>query len=60
MLSPTEILSAQELDDFASEFLGLNSDDSDLYYESYYNMDTEMNYHESEYAWGLDKSDECE
>lgn len=50
MLSPSEFLSPEELNDFATEFLGLNETDSDLFYETYFNMDTEMNYYEEEYA----------
>ena len=51
MISPTDLLSPQELDDFATDYLGLNKSDSDLFYESYYEMDTEMNFIEEEFAW---------
>ena len=34
-------LSNEDLDDFASEFLGLKGTDSDLFYESYYNINSD-------------------
>ena len=50
MLSSRELLSPEELDNFATDYLGLNPTDSDLFYESYYKMDTESNYYEAELA----------
>ena len=49
-LNPKDFLSPEELNDFAKDYLGLNACDSDLFYESYYEMDTEQNYYEEEYA----------
>lgn len=49
-INPNVFLSPEELNDFAADYLGLNACDSDLYYESYYEMDTEQNYYEEEFA----------
>ena len=48
--SPSEIMSPAELNEFATDYLGMNETDADLFYETYYGMDTEMNYYEEEYA----------
>ena len=37
-LSPSNFLSAQDMEDFAQDYLGLAGIDSDLYYESYYQL----------------------
>ena len=50
MLSSRDLLSPEELNNFATDYLGLNPTDSDLFYESYYEMDTESNYYEEEIA----------
>lgn len=49
-LSSKDFMSPEELNTFASDYLGLNSCDSDLFYESYYEMDTEQNYYEEQFA----------
>ncbi len=49
-LNPTDFLSPEELNQFAEDYLGLNACDSDLFYESYYEMDTEQNYYEEQFA----------
>ena len=50
MLSSRDLLSPEELNNFATDYLGLNPTDSDLFYESYYEMDTESNFYEEELA----------
>ena len=40
-LSPSSIPSVEDMEDFAKEYLGLQGTDVDLYYESYYNLDSE-------------------
>jgi len=47
-LSPSTFLSATDMEDFATEYLGLQGSDVDLYYESYYNLDSDSL--EEEYA----------
>ena len=49
-ISDKDFMSPEELNAFASDYLGLNSCDSDLYYETYYKMDTEQNYYEEQFA----------
>ena len=49
-ISNKDLLSPAELNTFATDYLGLNESDSDLFYETYYDMDTEMNRCEEEYA----------
>ena len=48
MLSPSHLLSSQDMEDFAQEFLGLSGTDSDLFYESYLDIDNDE-YEEVEY-----------
>jgi len=40
-LSPSSILSAADMEAFATEYLGLQGTDVDLFYESYYKLDNE-------------------
>ncbi len=37
-LSPAHFLTSQDMEDFAQDYLGLSGIDSDLYYESYYQL----------------------
>ena len=37
-LSPSNFLTSQDMEDFAQDYLGLSGVDSDMYYESYYNL----------------------
>ena len=37
-LSPAHLLSAQDMEDFAQDYLGLSGIDADMYYESYYQL----------------------
>lgn len=50
-LTNKDLLSPSELNDFATDFLGLNESDSDLFYESYYDMDTETNFNDEVRAY---------
>ena len=45
----SSVLSNEDLDDFASEFLGLKGTDSDMFYESYYNLNLDDEWDEEEY-----------
>ena len=52
-LSPKDLLSSEDMEDFARSFLGLDGTDSDMFYESYYKLnlndeDYEDEYHEGE------------
>ena len=47
-LSPSSLLSAADMEDFANEYLGLHGVDADLFYESYYDLDN--NSLDEEYA----------
>lgn len=38
-LSPKSIPSVLDMEDFATDYLGLQGTDVDLFYESYYNVD---------------------
>ena len=40
-LSPKSIPSVLDMEDFATEYLGLQGTDVDLFYESYYNVDND-------------------
>ncbi len=40
-LSPSNIPSVADMEEFATEYLGLDSSEFDLYYESYYNLDND-------------------
>ena len=48
-LSPSQLLSNDDMEQFALDFLGLSGVDADMYYESYYEMDVEHVYEEEEY-----------
>ena len=51
-LSPSHLLTSQDMEDFAQDYLGLSGIDSDLYYESYYklNDNNDDQYDDEEYA----------
>lgn len=40
-LSPKSIPSVLDMEDFATDYLGLQGTDVDLFYESYYNVDND-------------------
>jgi len=40
-LSPSSIPSVTDMEEFATEYLGLDGSDFDMYYESYYNLDND-------------------
>ena len=46
--SPSSMPSVSDMEDFAKEYLGLQGSDTDLFYESYYNLDND-GYEEDEY-----------
>ena len=48
-LSPSHFLTSQDMEDFAKDFLGLDGTDSDMYYESYYQLNDEDGYDDEEY-----------
>ena len=47
-LSPSHLLSAQDMEDFAQDYLGLSGIDADMYYESYYQLDNNGEQYEDE------------
>ena len=47
-LSPSSLMSTADMEDFASEYLGLHGVDADMFYESYYDLDSDSL--EKEYA----------
>ena len=52
-LSPSTLLSAQDMEDFAQDYLGLSGIDADLYYESYYQLNqSDDEYDDEEYERG--------
>ncbi len=48
-LSPSHFLSANDMENFASEYLGLSGIDTDMYYESYYQLNENDEYDDEEY-----------
>ena len=40
-MSPSNIPSVADMEEFATEYLGLDGSEFDLYYESYYNLDND-------------------
>lgn len=51
-LSPSYFPSTEDMENFASDYLGLAGVDSDMFYESYYKLNTDDNmdeYFEDEY-----------
>lgn len=48
-LSPSHILSSQDMEDFAQDFLGLSGIDADMYYESYYQLNQDDQYDDDDY-----------
>ena len=55
-LSPSHLLSARDMEDFAQDFLGLSGIDADMYYESYYHLNTEDLYEDEEYERSQDET----
>ena len=51
-ISPAHLLTSQDMEDFAQDYLGLSGTDTDLYYESYYklNDDDGEQYDDEEYS----------
>ena len=49
-LSPSHLLSSQDMEDFAQDFLGLSGIDADMYYESYYHLNDSEEYEDEEYV----------
>ena len=47
-LSPQDFLSTEDMENFAS-FLGLEGIDSDMFYESYFNLNVDDEYNDDEY-----------
>ena len=47
-LSPSHLLSVQDMEDFAQDYLGLSGIDADMYYESYYQIDNNGEQYEDE------------
>ena len=45
-LSRSTFLSTQDMEDFAQDYLGLTGVDADMYYESYYQLNTDHEYDE--------------
>ena len=45
-LSRSSLLSTQDMEDFAQDYLGLTGVDADMYYESYYKLNTDDEYDE--------------
>ena len=43
-LSRSSLMSAQDMEDFAQDYLGLSGVDADMYYESYYQLNTNDEY----------------
>lgn len=54
-ISPSHFLSSRDMEDFAQDFLGLQGTDSDMYYESYYNLNTDDTYEDEEYERSQDE-----
>ena len=53
-LSPKSFLTTEDMEDFASEYLGLKGTDADMFYESYYALDNQ--YDEDEYRDELNQT----
>ena len=50
-LSPSNLLTSQDMEDFAQDYLGLSGIDTDLYYESYYKLnESEDGYDDEDYV----------
>ena len=51
-ISPSHLLTSQDMEDFAQDYLGLSGIDSDLYYESYYKLNDQSGdgYDDEEYS----------
>ena len=48
-LSPSYFPSVEDMEEFASDYLGLNGTDTDMYYESCNNLNDNDQYFEEEY-----------
>ena len=55
-LSPSHFLSSSDMEDFAQEYLGLQGTDADMYYESYYRLNTDDEYDDEEYERTQDET----
>ena len=55
-LSPSHLLSARDMEDFAQDYLGLSGIDTDLYYESYYQLNADDQYDDEEYERSQDET----
>ena len=55
-LSPSHLLSTRDMEDFAQDFLGLSGIDADLYYETYYRLNTDDQYDDEEYERSQDET----
>ena len=54
-LSPSHFLSAQDMEDFAQDYLGLSGIDADMYYESYYHLNQDDQYDDDDYQRNQDE-----
>lgn len=55
-LSPSHLLSAQDMEDFAQDYLGLSGIDADMYYEAYYKLNSnDEHYDDEEYERSQDE-----
>jgi len=55
-LSPAHLLSTQDMEDFAQDYLGLSGIDADMYYESYYQLnDSNDGYDDEDYQRNQDE-----
>jgi hypothetical protein len=54
-LSPSHFLSAQDMEDFAQDYLGLSGIDADMYYESYYQLNQDDQYDDDDYQRNQDE-----
>ena len=54
-LSPAHLLSARDMEDFAQDYLGLSGSDYDMYYESYFDLNTDDQYEDEEYERSQDE-----
>ena len=49
-LSRSSLLSTQDMEDFAQDYLGLSGVDADMYYESYYQLNNDDQYDDEDYV----------
>ena len=48
-LNPNQFLSNEDMEEFASDYLGLDGIDYDMYYEAYHQLNVDDEYEEEEY-----------